>query len=263
MLKHSVLPVVLTIILGMSALAQSSSDIVNVIRSSKLVDTKRELTATLNGYEATISTFCDSRAADKDCKITALLILKELTQHYKAIRQARVSFYDEHRTNHYRTVVVQERMVQLVDSGTPIANVLSTVPIASGEIPTTQTFSLKSLRPGPYYAQRQELAGAIQQIIDKGGRPDSCVAAFARLEQACAAPSPNRTYISQLYNSIVASVNNENHHLAQSKRSNDRKPNIDEITNAVKQGINSSDSGDLDGVLRNIESKIRSAGVGH
>ncbi len=260
-----ILPAVLWLIACCNSVgAQTPSDIVSVIRSSKLVDTKRDLTASVRGYDVTISTFCDSRSGDNDCKITALLILKELIQHYKTIRQAHVSFYDDHETSHYRTVVVQDKMVQLVDSGTPIKTVLATVPIATGNLPTAQTFASNDIRPGPYVAERRQLAGAIQSVIDRGGHPDKAVAFFARLQQACAVPHPNHSYVVQLNNAIVADLNQESQRVSQqaAKTSDSHKPSISQITDAVRQGINSSDSGDIDGILRNVESRVRATGAG-
>jgi len=261
--RFAILSVVLLLIFCNSVGAQTSSDIVAVIRNSKLVETKRELTASLRGYDVTISTFCDTRSSDRDCKITALLILKELTQRYKTIRQAHVSFYDDRNTNHYRTVVVQDSMVQLVDSGNSLNDVLSTVTIVAGNIPTAQTFSLNDVKPGPYLAERRQLAAAIQSVIDKGGHPDKSVAVFARLQQACTAPHPNRNYIVQLNNAIVANLNQEQQRVSQTQSTSHKQPDVSQITDAVRQGINDSDSHDLDGILRNIESKVRAAGAGH
>ncbi|HEY9719340.1 MAG TPA: hypothetical protein V6C69_17820 [Trichormus sp.] len=264
--KLAILPAVLLLTACCNSVsAQTPTDVVSVIRSSKLVDTKRDLTAAVRGYDVTISTFCDGRSGDSDCKITALLILKELIQHFKTIRQAHVSFYDDHDTSHYRTVVVQDKMVQLVDSGTPIKAILSTVPIASGNVPTAQTFSSNEIKPGPYLAERRRLAGAIQSVIDRGGHPDNSVALFARLQQACAAPRPNHNYVVQLNNAIVADLNQESKRVAAQQASRtpeSHKPSVSQITDAVRQGINSSDSGDLDGILRNVESKVRATGAG-
>ena len=115
-----------------NCLAQSPADISRLLRNSKLVDTGREVNATLSGEQVSISTFAHPKAKDQDCKITALLMMKELRQHYRNIRRSRVLFFDPANPSQYREVIISESEVQLVDAGRPVPEVLSRISVRGG-----------------------------------------------------------------------------------------------------------------------------------
>lgn len=115
-----------------NCLAQSPQDISRLLRNSKLVDTGREVNATLSAGQVSISTFAHPKAKDQDCKITALLMMKELRQHYRNIRRSRVLFFDPANPSQYREVAISESEVQLVDAGRPVPEVLSRISVRNG-----------------------------------------------------------------------------------------------------------------------------------
>ncbi len=109
--------------------AQSSAEINALLRKSKFVDTGREVNSVVSKDLTTISTFSHPQATDQDCKVTALLMLKELHQHYADISHIRVFFYDPANINSYREVSVKQSDVALVDMGKPLQSVLSRVAV--------------------------------------------------------------------------------------------------------------------------------------
>lgn len=112
--------------------AQTPADIARLLRNSKLVDTGREVNATLANGLVSISTFSHPKAKDQDCKITALLMMKELRQHYGNIRRSRVLFFDPANPSQYREVDISESDVKLVDAGRPVPEVLSCIAVKNG-----------------------------------------------------------------------------------------------------------------------------------
>lgn len=121
----------LTLILpAISAQAQAPSEINALLRKSKFVDAGREVNTVLGTNQATISTFCHPQATDQDCKVTALLMMKELRQHYKSIHRIRVLFYDPANISNYREVEIQGSDVAQVDMGKPLNAVLSQISVA-------------------------------------------------------------------------------------------------------------------------------------
>lgn len=115
-----------------SCFAQSPAEISRLLRSSKLVDTGREVNATLAKGQVSISTFSHPRAKDQDCKITALLMMKELRQHYRNIRRSRVLFFDPANPSQYREVTISESDVHLIDAGRPVPEVLARISVSNG-----------------------------------------------------------------------------------------------------------------------------------
>ncbi len=115
---------------GYSADAQAPAEINALLRKSKFVDAGREVNTVLGTNQATISTFCHPQATDQDCKVTALLMMKELRQHYKSIHRIRVLFYDPANIHSYRDVEIQEGDVVQVDMGKPLNTVLSQIGVA-------------------------------------------------------------------------------------------------------------------------------------
>ncbi len=113
-----------------SAQAQAPSEINGLLRKSKFVDAGREVNTVLGTNQATISTFCHPQATDQDCKVTALLMMKELRQHYKSIHRIRVLFYDPANIHNYRDVEIQGGDVAQVDMGKPLNTVLSGISVA-------------------------------------------------------------------------------------------------------------------------------------
>ena len=112
--------------------AQTSKDINSLLKNSKLVDTGRQVNSTVGKNCVSISTFSHRHATDEDCKITALLMMKELRQHYKSITKATVLFFDPANVESYRKVEIREGDVVLVDMGKSPKEILSQISISTG-----------------------------------------------------------------------------------------------------------------------------------
>lgn len=121
-----------------SVYGQTSAEINNLLKGSKIVDTGRAVNATVRPDKTTISTFCDVKASDQDCKITALLMMKELKEHYKSIHCIRVLFYSPENTGNFKEVEISDGAVALLDAGKPVKQVLSEIGISS---PVARTMS--------------------------------------------------------------------------------------------------------------------------
>jgi|GEM_PF-6715434 len=136
--------------------AQSSSEINALLRKSKFVDTGREVNTVVGKDVTTISTFSHPQATDQDCKVTALLMLKELRQHYGSIRRIRVFFYDPADIRSYREVSVNQAEVAQVDQGKSLQSVLSQVSVrraAATPRATNNSVIRQSARGGKLGAQ--------------------------------------------------------------------------------------------------------------
>ncbi len=126
--------------------AQTTADLESLVTKSKLVDTTHPVRAMISSdkQQVSISTFCRAQTTDKDCKITALLMMKELMQRYKTVHGIRVTFFDEVNPHHSRTVRTTEGDALLVDSGKPVHEVLALIDISYGDVrPRTTVESSK------------------------------------------------------------------------------------------------------------------------
>lgn len=156
-----------------SALAQSSTEIENVVRSSKQVDKTRPVRAVLSGKLLTLSTYCHPKATDQDCKINALFILKDLLKHFSTIHKMRISFFDPKNPYLFRSLEISEGDVVLIDSGKPIDVVLSTIDIQRGKMTgsnsqSRNTSSVQSGRSGLIASQSSAGSGqAVPGIFAK------------------------------------------------------------------------------------------------
>jgi hypothetical protein len=140
---------------------QSSSEINTLLQKSKLVDTGRPVNTSLSADCAVISTFCDQRAADNDCKITALMMMKELRLHFKGIHRIRVLFFNQTDPTMYREIPIRESDVLLVDKGTPPATVLSHVDVINQKLRSVQARPITSRSSaGNRWDKRQPAQGS-------------------------------------------------------------------------------------------------------
>jgi hypothetical protein len=115
---------------AMPCFGQTAADINTLLRKSKFVDTGRMVNTNISADRTIISTYANPRASDQDCKVTALLMMKELSQHYKKIHRIQVLFYDPADSKSYREVEIREGDKLLVDQGKPLQEVLSQIDVA-------------------------------------------------------------------------------------------------------------------------------------
>lgn len=154
----SALSILLAIVLPIiPSSAQTSAEISSLIKKSKLVDSNRDVNAVITPGLTTISTYAHPRASDQDVKITALLMMKELRQHYKTINHVRAVFFDPGNVRHYREVEIVENDVRQVDLGKPVPQILSHIAVrncvmpvakAGGKSLTSSTSSSSAYRSG-------------------------------------------------------------------------------------------------------------------
>jgi len=108
---------------------QTAEQINLLLRKSKFVDIGRMVNTTVGADKTIISTYSNPKASDQDCKVTALLMMKELTQHYKSIHRIQVLFYDPRNPNSFRDIEIREGDTLLVDQGKPLSVVLSEIDV--------------------------------------------------------------------------------------------------------------------------------------
>jgi PsbP-like protein len=126
---------------------QIAAEINTLLKKSKFVDTGRMVNTNISPDRTIISTYANPRASDQDCKVTALLMMKELHQHYKKIHRIDVLFYDPADPKSYREVEIREGDILLVDQGKPLQEVLSQIDVAHHtSAPTPNAVSLKGAR---------------------------------------------------------------------------------------------------------------------
>lgn len=110
-----------------SAHASPSSDAEHMLNHSRFVDSEHPCRVSLgqDKKQAGVTLFAQHESRDQDCKITALLITKELSKHYPDLQLTRVSFFDESAQGNSRFIIVGKNQVQMVDSGQKVQNVLA------------------------------------------------------------------------------------------------------------------------------------------
>lgn len=170
------------------SLAQTSSEINALLRKSKFVDTGREVNTSIGKDVTTISTFSHPQATDQDCKVTALLMLKELRQHYSNIHRIRVFFYDPANIRSYREVSVQQSDVAQVDMGKSLQAVLSQVAVRRVSAPVTAAGGSSSYSRQRGAIRTQEYTNFTSQ---DGDLSMQCPAGWT--------PQPTNIYLVKLY----------------------------------------------------------------
>lgn len=113
--------------------AQSPGEVETLIRKSKLVDTNRPVRVVTGAKQMAISTYVDKKATDRDCQITALLMMKEIVGKYPKIASAKVNFFDPATASTYKSVLIERKHVDSLDKGIPVQSVLSTISVAKGK----------------------------------------------------------------------------------------------------------------------------------
>lgn len=249
------------------AFAQSASEIEGLLRQSKLVETKRPINVTSGPGILQISTYCDTRAGDRDLKITSLLMMKEIALKFPSIKKLSVSFYDEANIRNYRTVVVGQEHSRLVDSGRAPSDVLSNIPVVAGYRADSAAQGV-SVRPGFLYAERQSLKRAIDRLTVKGREAGRAGAAFARLEKACTQSRPDPNQCGILYNDAVVALENEKADKSDRAKQRKEKKASDtaRLADSIRKYKNEIDGlapvlgpGGLDSLIRDIEKDVRSS----
>ena len=109
------------------AQASTAVDAENILNHSRFVDSAHPVRVSFSSdkKQVGVSLFAQHESGDQDCKITALLMTKELLQHYPIVEVAKISFYDEIAQSSSRFIVVSKAQVRMVDTGSKVQAVLS------------------------------------------------------------------------------------------------------------------------------------------
>lgn len=102
---------------AMPALALSPSELVSAIDKAKILSSGTRVNASINGAEAIVSTYKNSKANDNDCKIEAVLIAKTAMDISPEIARVTVYFYSVVARNKYKVVAVTAGDVKAFGSG--------------------------------------------------------------------------------------------------------------------------------------------------
>ncbi len=143
--------------------AQTSEELTTLITNSKEVGSKQKVTATAKKGYWEISTFCAPKTTNRDCKITALLMMKEIWHKHKNIHKIRVSFHVRRNPQRYRTVWVTEANVMALDSGESAADALSLLRVVTHELGASDKVTgLHGRGEGPQLNQNGQNAQSIE-----------------------------------------------------------------------------------------------------
>lgn len=124
------------------ALAAASADqVTTAINKAKILAPGTQIKVRVQGEQASISTFKNERADDKDSKIDALLLGKTIFEMPgSGITSIVVYFYNTRAMNEYRAVTIRAGDVKAFDSGAMGQDeLLSSIEIKSGKVQDTAT----------------------------------------------------------------------------------------------------------------------------
>ncbi len=110
----------------------SGKTVSDLIRKAKLVDNNQTVNASVKNDRIIVSTIGGVHASDRDCKVSALLMLKEVVNHCKNIHSAQIYFFDPYSISTYRTVNVTANLVDLLNQGQSIDRVILNVNLTHG-----------------------------------------------------------------------------------------------------------------------------------
>lgn len=121
--------------------AASAEQVTAAINKAKILAPGTQMKVRVQGEQASISTFRNDRADDKDSKIDALLIGKTVfDMPGSGITSIVVYFYNSRAANEYRAVTIRAGDVKAFDSGAMGQDeLLSSIEIKSGKVQDTAT----------------------------------------------------------------------------------------------------------------------------
>jgi hypothetical protein len=121
--------------------AVTADQVTNAINKAKILAPGTQMKVRVQGEQASISTFRNERADDKDSKIDALLLGKTVFEiPGSGITSIVVYFYSTRAANEYRAVTIRSGDVKAFDSGAMGQDeLLSSIEIKSGKVQDTAT----------------------------------------------------------------------------------------------------------------------------
>lgn len=169
------------------AYGQTADEVSSLLSKSAIVKSKGPVRAAVSGSLISVSTYCGRSTSDQDCKITALLMMKEISHRYKNIHKLKVSFFDELNARQYRTVSVSAGDAMLIDSGKPVKDVLSVVDIAYGADKTKESWNSDGIQsykvlPGYKEDDRALMLSSLKSLAKQGIDMSALWPQFMRIE---------------------------------------------------------------------------------
>jgi hypothetical protein len=190
--------------------AITAEEVVKVVEKAKILTSEYKVTASVGGGEARINTYRNPKASDKDCKIDAVLIAKEVMQaDPSAITRVSVRFYDTTNISRYREVVVRQGDVKAFGSRqmSPDA-LLSSIEITVGDMNAGrgQRKTAGGVFEGPLVGERTQALGRIQMLRERGVGVTPFMVLFNAAEEQ--AKTGDKNSLIESLNALNAALNN-------------------------------------------------------
>ena len=126
-----VVSIFLIFLSGQQAWGCTSSEAEALLNRSRFVHTAypARVSMSQDARHAAISLYAKKAADDNDCKITALLIAKELNRHCGNLNEVRLCYFDELASSSYRLITVEKSQIDAADAGATAQNVMSSLTV--------------------------------------------------------------------------------------------------------------------------------------
>ena len=162
----------------------TESELVTILRATKVVPSDSKLTASISGDEIVVSTSKKDGASDEACKIEAVLIAKTVFDSVKNDAQrAKVILFD-FKSNNYSEIAVKRAEVKMFGSGQLTEKeLLSSLEIKNGDGDSNDDDSLK-LAPGPNQQGRVLLNVRLKKLEKQGSNISDLWPIFEKMEEA-------------------------------------------------------------------------------
>jgi hypothetical protein len=179
--------------LVLPAIAVTSEEVIKLVEKAKIISPELKLQAAINGPEVDLSTYRNPKATDRDCKIDAVLMAKEIMTAYPAIVRVKVLFYDATNPNKYREVMIRQGDVKAF-AGRQLTpdQLMASIEIISGELrnpiadlrnkPYSQIAGAPPFVDGPHKGERIEAYGRIEKLKSRGVGVAPFMAIYMQME---------------------------------------------------------------------------------
>lgn len=200
----------LTALFSPAIAAVTADDLVKVVEKAKILSPEYQVRASVGAGEAQISTYRNPKAGDKDCKIDAVLIAKEVMQaDPSGITRVIVRFYDTTNVSRFREVSVRQGDVKAFGSRQMSPDeLLSSIDIRIGDVNAGRTPAKApgGVVEGPLAGERIQLLGRIQSLRDRGVGVKPFMVLFADAEEQ--AKNGDKRALTENLNALNAALNN-------------------------------------------------------
>jgi hypothetical protein len=197
-----------------------TTDLVNALRKTKLVDPAYKLGATASGDQIVITTERNPKSTDNECKIEAVLIAKAMFETVSSdFQRTKVLLFD-YANNKCSEVTVKRAEVKLFGSGGLSEKEL----LSSLELNTTDAADqnlVDAVAPGPMQAGRISLLSRIQRLKSRGTDTTPFQKMFDALEES--AKSNDIAAVHSQYDELKRVLNEESDMIKSAKSAHLRR----------------------------------------